>query len=72
MALLVNLSDWLYSSYHSHLSDKRTRLKRTEVIDWFGNEYEFKRFDESNLQPLNPDIEQVATKRKCVFHHDFR
>jgi putative transposase len=52
-----NLNDWFYSSYHSHLSNKNTKLKRAEVIDWFGNIDEFKRFHESNIQSLNPNVE---------------
>ncbi len=28
--------DWLYSSYHTLLSDKPTRLERAAVLDWFG------------------------------------
>lgn len=27
--------DWLYSSYHAHLSDKPTRLNRDDVLGWF-------------------------------------
>jgi putative transposase len=52
-----NLNDWYYSSYHAHLSDKNTKLKRAEVIDWFGNQTEFKRFHQTNRLPLNPDME---------------
>ena len=28
--------DWPYSSYHTLLSDKPTRLERAAVLDWFG------------------------------------
>ena len=30
-----DFSDWTYSSYHAHLSDKPTRLMRDDVLDWF-------------------------------------
>lgn len=33
--------DWKYSSYRSIVSDKPTKLKREEVIDWFGNKERF-------------------------------
>jgi hypothetical protein len=26
---------WIYSSYHTHLSDKATRVKRKDVLAWF-------------------------------------
>jgi len=29
--------DWPYSSYHTLLSDKPTRLERAVVLDWFGD-----------------------------------
>ena len=37
-----------YSSYHSHLSTSSTKLRRNEVIDWFGNKEAFKKFHEVN------------------------
>lgn len=37
-------SDWPYSSYHIFLSDKETRLKRSEVLQWFGNREAFVEF----------------------------
>lgn len=36
--------DYAHSSYHAHLSNKNTKLKRNEVIDWFGNTADFKNF----------------------------
>ena len=41
-----------YSSYHSHLSNALTKLKRDEVLQWFGNNNEFERFHLMN-QDLN-------------------
>jgi REP element-mobilizing transposase RayT len=37
-----------YSSYHSHLSSALTKLRRDEVIDWFGNREAFKKFHSGN------------------------
>jgi len=31
-----NLSDWSWSSYQAFLFDKPTKLRRQEVLDWFG------------------------------------
>ena len=33
--------DWPFSSYHTLLSTKPTRLQREEVLDWFGGAQEF-------------------------------
>lgn len=52
-----NLLDWPHSSYHSHISDKTTRLKRDEVHNWFGNKAEFRKFHETNISPLNMEFE---------------
>ncbi len=52
-----DLQDWHYSSYHSLLSDKNTRLKRDEVIGWFGNKEYFKEFHQQNSVSLNPILE---------------
>ncbi|MEA5426837.1 hypothetical protein [Arcicella lustrica] len=51
------LQDWYYSSYHSLLSDKNTRLKRDEVIGWFGNKEYFREFHLQNKIPLNTILE---------------
>jgi putative transposase len=37
-----------HSSYHSHLSQALTRLRRNEVWDWFGNRDEFEKFHIGN------------------------
>lgn len=39
---VANFRDYPFSSYWSHLQQKATKLKRDEVIEWFGgcNEYE--------------------------------
>lgn len=43
-----------HSSYHSHLSNAMTRLRRGEVWDWFGNRNEFERFHIGN-----PDLDNL-------------
>lgn len=35
------LTEWPWSSYNTFLTDKRTFLKRNEVLSWFGNVEEF-------------------------------
>lgn len=41
---------WKFSSYHSFLSDSKTRLKRNEVIELFGSVEEFVTFHKQNIQ----------------------
>lgn len=38
-----DFQDYPYSSYHSHLSNKETKLMRKEVIDWFGGVEAYKK-----------------------------
>lgn len=42
-----NYQDYPYSSYHSHLSSRPTKLNRRQVINWFGNEHKFIDFHSS-------------------------
>lgn len=35
---------WVFSSYKSILSNKKTLLKRDEVLEWFGDRQKFKNF----------------------------
>jgi putative transposase len=44
--------DYPHSSYHSHLHTAFTKLKRDEVMAWFGNKTEFEKFHLEN-QILN-------------------
>lgn len=39
-----NMEDWIYSSYNSYLTDKKTKIAKEEALDWFGNKEEFIRF----------------------------
>lgn len=38
---VTNLDDWPYSSYHAMKSDGITKLRREEVIGWFGSRQHF-------------------------------
>lgn len=40
--------DYPHSSYHSHLSLANTKLKRAEVLSWFGNQHEYQLFHRQN------------------------
>lgn len=49
--------DYPHSSYQAHLSNRITKLKRKEVIEWFGNSTDFKSFhneiqNENNINNL--------------------
>ena len=46
--LLLDFSDWPYSSYHSILSKGKTVLQREDVLEWFGGRDWFKTFHEEN------------------------
>jgi REP element-mobilizing transposase RayT len=51
---------WTYSSYHAHRSDKPTRLKREDVLAWFGGVEAFQAYHqqqvaERQLAHLMPD-----------------
>ena len=37
-----SIEDWPYSSYHSFLSAKNTKLEKAQVVKWFGNAEAFK------------------------------
>jgi putative transposase len=39
-----NLTKYPHSSYHALLSNKPTKLERTELLDWFGSVQQFERF----------------------------
>ncbi|MBY0424606.1 MAG: hypothetical protein K2Q22_03130, partial [Cytophagales bacterium] len=49
-----NVADWNWSSYHALLSEKNTRLKREEVLGWFGGKEGFRNSHHhpSTLQPI--------------------
>ena len=48
-----NLVDWPHSSIHALLLRKNSKVKREEVINWFGNMEQFKRFHQQALKSLD-------------------
>jgi hypothetical protein len=50
-----DLRDYPHSSYHSHLSTALTKLKRDEVLEWFGNRTEYEKFHLENQHLNNLD-----------------
>ena len=55
---VADFRDWPYSSYHAHLSDKPTRLKRDEVLVWFNGAEGFTRLHKQIIKPEH--IEALA------------
>jgi putative transposase len=58
--LIDDFREWNYSSYHSIISKQISKLKKNEVIGWFGNLEEYKefhnqKFDFRNLTSLELD-----------------
>ena len=49
--------EWLYSSYNSCISEKSTRLKRDEILEWFGNRDSFIDFHNNNIIGLDSKLE---------------
>ncbi|MCV9385522.1 hypothetical protein [Reichenbachiella ulvae] len=48
-----DFKDFAYSSYHTHLSSKKTKLQREQVIDWFGSPEAYIRFHtDQNFETL--------------------
>ncbi len=50
-----SILDWPYSSFHTFLSEKKTRLEREAVLNWFDSPQAFRRFQERV-----PDAAMVA------------
>ena len=46
--LINDFRDWKWSSYSSMLTDKPTKLKKQEVITWFGNENNYLAYHREN------------------------
>jgi len=51
-----NADEWKFSSFQAFLSEKKTRLARNEVLDWFGNR---KAFQNAHFQELGKDLEEI-------------
>ncbi|MFM9944439.1 MAG: transposase, partial [Bacteroidia bacterium] len=49
-----SIEDWPYSSYNSFLSDKKTLLKREDVLDWFYGKEDFIKYHQ---QPIDPKMD---------------
>lgn len=59
--LIDNYKEWDFSSYHAIISEKNSKLKKENVIEWFGNLQAYKifhnqQFDFRNLAPLELDV----------------
>jgi REP element-mobilizing transposase RayT len=52
-----NMEDWIYSSYQAFLSEKPSKIKRQEVLEWFGDKKSFQHFHQTNLMALQEDLE---------------
>ncbi|MFN6945072.1 MAG: hypothetical protein ACK4ND_08990 [Cytophagaceae bacterium] len=50
--VVKDFREYPYSSYAAHLSNKSTKLKRHDVIRWFGDKEEYKRCHELGI-PIN-------------------
>ena len=48
------MEDWPYSSYNTFLSNKKTLLKRQDVLEWFNGKEDFIKFHQ---QPIDPKID---------------
>ena len=51
------VSDWKYSSYHAFLSNKKTKIMREEVLNWFGDVASFEEFHQNNTASIDKTIE---------------
>lgn len=45
-----NFSDWKYSSYNACISDNPTKIKRAEIISFFGTKEDFIQFHQDNKE----------------------
>ncbi len=48
--------EYPWSSYLPCTSDKATKLKRDEVIAWFGGEYKYEEEHKKKIDPIEMDI----------------
>jgi putative transposase len=47
-----DLYDWPHSSVHAYLTQKKTALKREEVIQWFGGSQEFSLYHQRPIEQI--------------------
>lgn len=52
-----NTEDWVYSSYQACLSEKPSKIKRNELLEWFGSKEDLQKFHQENNAALNDDFE---------------
>lgn len=46
--LTANIFNWKFNSYFSHISNRETKLARTDVLEWFGGKRAYIKFHQSN------------------------
>jgi REP element-mobilizing transposase RayT len=46
--IVADYKDWKWSSYHRLLIDKQSKLKKEEVLSWFGDKNAFLKFHNAN------------------------
>jgi putative transposase len=54
--LAENIKDWIFSSYHVLTGDQPTRLKRDQVLEWFGGRKNFIDYHDKQLEIDDVDI----------------
>lgn len=46
---------YAHSSYHTHLGNGETKLERSEVLEWFGDEKSYSKFHESQSSKIHKE-----------------
>lgn len=49
--------EWIYSSYHACLSEKKSKIKREQVLHWFGSKSAFEKFHRENVARFQNELE---------------
>jgi len=49
--IVERLEDWTHSSFHSYLSNGKTKLAREKVLKWFGGKERFIDFSKNPVDP---------------------
>jgi len=49
--IVFKLEDWPHQSFHSYLSNGKTKLAREKVLDWFGGKEQFIAFSQKPVDP---------------------
>lgn len=53
--IVKNLDSWIYSSYHSYLSDKPSKISRQLALEWFGGKDEFEKIHNETKKEYLPE-----------------